>query len=114
MVTDGIYVTASVNGLSGEQIEGILGDTYNGFKVTQLSNGAEWPKSFDDDTKNILKRIVNRVSKRNAVVVETINKEPLIIKPEKPLSHKRQEKYVGWSTIEGTLDVISVHARPFL
>ena len=25
----------------------------------------------------------------------------------------QQEKYIAWSTVDGTLDVISVHARPF-
>jgi len=113
LVTDGIYVTASVNGLSSEQIKGILDDTYTGFKVTQSHNGADWPKSFDDNTKDILKRIVNRVSKRQAVVIETEDQEPLLIKPERATPKKQQEKYIAWSTVDGTLDVISVHARPF-
>ena len=111
--TDGIYVVASVNGLPGEQLKEILWDAYAGFEVNEYGQEENWPKSYDEDSKQVVKRIANRVKKSIPMVVQVIEREPLRITPTVQTKRQRHEKYQAWSSVEGTLDVISVHGRPF-
>lgn len=111
--TDGIYVVASVNGLPGEQLKEILWDAYAGFEVNEYGQEENWPKSYDEDAKQVVKRIANRVRKSIPMIVQVVEKEPLRITPTIQTKRQRREKYQAWSSIEGTLDVISVHGRPF-
>jgi len=111
--TDGIYVAASVNGLQGEQLKEILWDAYAGFQVNEYGQEEDWPKSYDEDAKQVVKRIANRVKKSRPMIVQVIEREPLRITPTAPIKREKHEKYRAWSSIEGTLDVISVHGRPF-
>lgn len=111
--TDGIYVVASVNGLPGEQLKEILWDAYAGFQVNEYGQEEDWPKSYDEDAKQVVKRIANRVKKSIPMVVQVVEREPLRITPTVQIKRQKHEKYRAWSSVEGTLDVISVHGRPF-
>ena len=111
--TDGIYVVASVNGLSEGQLKEILWDAYAGFEANEYGREENWPKSYDEDSKQVVKRIANRVKKQIPMVVHVAEREPLHITPAIPVRKPRHEKYQAWASVEGTLDVISVHGRPF-
>jgi len=111
--TDGVYITASVNGLSEEELKGILWDAYAGFEANEYGKEENWPKSYDENTKQVVKRIANRVKKSVPMMVQVIEREPLRITPTKQAKRQSREKYIAWASIEGTLDVISVHGRPF-
>jgi len=111
--TDGIYVVVSVNGLPGKQLKEILWDAYAGFEANEYGKEENWPQSYDEDTKRVVKRIANRVKKSVPMVVQVIDKEPLRITPTIQIKRQRHEKYIAWSSAEGTLDVISVHGKPF-
>lgn len=111
--TDGIYVVASVNGLPGEQLKEILWDAYAGFEANEYGKEEDWPKSYDEGTKQVVKRIANRVKRSVPMMVQVIEREPLRITSTEQVKRQRREKYIAWSSVEGTLDVISVHGRPF-
>ncbi len=111
--TDGIYVVASVNGLPGEQLKEILWDAYAGFEANEYGKEEDWPRSYDENTKQVVKRIANRVKKSVPMLVQVIDRKPLRIIPTEQVKRQRREKYIAWSSVEGTLDVISVHGRPF-
>jgi hypothetical protein len=106
-------VSVTQNGLSGDQLESILSDAYEGFKANEFGDDQIWPDSLDDSTKQIIKRIADRIRKVSPATIETIDKVPLRIEPTHTTKRIKNERYSAWSSIEGTLEVISVHKRPF-
>jgi hypothetical protein len=112
--TDHLAVFASANGLSSEELQEIVTDAYEGFKVLE-EQGDIWPPSITEEAQAITRRVVNRVRRMAPARIEVIGHEPLLIKPQDPQTRPRRihERYAAWSSIDGRLDVISVRRQPY-
>lgn len=110
---DDIQITASVNGVGPEELQDIISDTYEGFRVGGGQQG-EWPPTIPADARRTMQRLVNRIKRTSPASLEADGHEPLQIEPR---VQSRQEathvQYSAWSSIDGTLDVISVRRQPY-
>jgi hypothetical protein len=113
--TDQLQITASVNGLSAEELQDVLTDAYQAFQASETNKEDAWPPSFDEPTRRVVRRIISRVKKVAPVTrIEAVGHEPLLIKRPatiRPRIH-RKETYAAWSSVDGELDVISVRHQP--
>lgn len=114
--TNQLQIAASVNGLSADELQDVITDTYQAFQAGETNKEDAWPSSFDEPARRVIRRIITRVKKVAPVTtIEAIGHEPLLIKrPETtiPRKIKRKESYAAWSSIDGDLDVISVRHQP--
>ena len=110
---DKIQVTASVNGVSAEELRDIVSDTYEGFKAGDQQEN-EWPPALAFEAQQIIKRIVTRVKRTASARLEVEGHDTLYIerKTQTRLDRPR-EQYSAWSSIDGMLDVISVRRVPY-
>lgn len=110
---DQIQITASVNGVGAEELQDIISDAYEGFRVGGGQQG-EWPPTISADARRTMQRLINRIKRTSPASLEADGHEPLHIEPR---VQRRQEstqvQYSAWSSIDGTLDVISVRRRPY-
>ncbi len=111
--TDHIQITALVNGVSAEEMQDIVSDTYEGFRVGD-QQGNEWPPALVSEAQQIIKRIVTRVKRTAAARLEAEGHDTLYIEPQ-PRAEREgsREQYAAWSSIDGKLDVISVRRVPY-
>jgi hypothetical protein len=113
--TDRLQITASVNGLSAQELTDVLTDAYQGIQASDTGDDGAFPASFDDATRKTVKRMVSRVKKISPLTkIESVGQNPLyILRPEQDTVRRhRKETYSAWSSIDGKLDVISVHHQP--
>lgn len=113
VLTDQLEITASVNGLPAEDLQDIVTDAYEGFKVTG-EQGDVWPPSLVEEAQAVIRRIVNRVRRTAPARLEAVGHETLLIESQLPQTRARtRERYAAWSSIDGRLDVISVRRQPY-
>ena len=111
--TDHFQITASVNGVSGNELQGIVSDTYDGFRVGD-QQGNDWPPSLATEAQDIVRRVVTRVKQTAAARLDVEGYGTLYIDPETQVAKALpSEEYGAWSSIDGTLDVISVRRVPY-
>lgn len=111
--TDEIQITASVNGVSAEELQDIISDTYEGFKAGDQEE-IEWPPTLTREAQQIIKRIVTRVKRTAPANLEAAGHDTLHIKGDPKTGRGRpREQYSAWSSIDGQLDVISVRRMPY-
>ncbi len=110
---DDIHITASVNGVGPEELQDIISDAYEGFRAGEGRQG-EWPPTISADARQTMQRLVNRIKRTSPASLEADGHEPLRIEPRVQKRQKpTQVQYAAWSSIEGTLDVISVRRQPY-
>ncbi|MBI2165559.1 MAG: hypothetical protein HYU29_04050 [Chloroflexi bacterium] len=111
--TDQIHVTASVNGVSAEELQDIVSDAYEGFRVGD-AEGEDWPPTLATEAQQIIKRIVRRVKNTAPARLEAVGHNTLFIEPKERFRiSPPREVYSAWSSIDGKLDVISVRRVPY-
>jgi hypothetical protein len=113
--TDQLQITASANGLSASELKDVIADTYQAFEAGNTDKESDWPSSFNEPERKIVRRIISRIKKAaNVTKIEAIGHEPLLIKRtrDEHIKKSRRETYSAWSSIDGKLDVISVHRQP--
>lgn len=112
--TNNIRIITYANGVSTEELQEIITDAYEGFRVSGSEDDKQWPVSFDEPTKEIVRKIVSRIKRTSTAKVEAIGHEPLVINVEQAIiPRKWNSRYAAWSSIDGKLDVISVRRQPY-
>ena len=111
--TNEIQITASVNGVSTEELQDIISDAYEGFKAVEQQE-SDWPPGLVDEAQKKITRIINRVKRTAEAHLDAEGHDTLYIEPAPQTSrgHPR-EQYSAWSSIDGMLDVISVRRIPY-
>ena len=110
---DEIQITASVNGVGAEELQDIIADTYEGFRAGEGREG-EWPSTISTDARRTMRRLVNRIRRTSPASLEADGHETLRIEPRAQQRQKTPSvQYTAWSSIDGTLDVISVRRQPY-
>ena len=111
--TDEIQITASVNGVGPEELQDIISDTYEGFRAGE-GHEDDWPSAISSDARRTMQRLVNRIKRTSPASLEADGHEPLRIEQRVQKRQKpTQVQYTAWSSIDGTLDVISVRRQPY-
>ncbi len=112
--TDQLQITASVNGISATELQDDITDIYQAFKASETEEEDAWPPFLDESNRGVVRRIISRVRKAAPITkVEAAGHEPLLIERKEPVRRKpRREVYSAWASIDGKLDVISVHRQP--
>ena len=116
---DRIQITASVNGVSADDLETIIGDAYRSLKAADARDDAELPSTVDEQGRRLTRTIINRARRIGLVTVETPGQEPILIEPspsqriEMKTPRRRREILTAWGSVDGRLDLISVHRRPY-
>jgi len=110
--TNQIEITASANGRANDELLDIITDVYEGFKAIEESK--EDLLVMSDESKQLIRRIVGRIKRTAPAHVEAVGYEPITIESERVFALPRYpERYSAWSSIDGTLDVISVRRQPY-
>lgn len=116
---DRIQISASVNGVSAHDLQSIINDSYQSLKTTDERDDAGIPRTIDDRGKRLTRTIINRAKRTAPVTIDTPGQEPIYIEAEPlqkvalPTRRQRREVITAWGSVDGELDVISMHRRTY-
>jgi hypothetical protein len=116
--TSELQLGVSANGVSAVDLGSIITDAYEGIRAVEANDRAAFPSTFDANARMAASRFVNRIRKTRSepVFLEDPGQEPVYIEPEASAAsitasepRRRRKSYAAWSSVDGKLDVISVH-----
>ncbi len=106
-----ISVAASVNGVSADALESVVGDAYDAIAAMTTDSPDAWPTTISSANRKLTRTMVNRLRRQAPVLVEATDKEPLVLPSTGVKGGESRRVFASWGSVDGGLDAISVHGQ---
>ena len=100
-------VTASPNGVSAHALTAIVADSYTAALAVPSDSPSEWPESFEEPERRLMRKIVNRLRTNAPVHVKASEQEPQTIPTAERGAGRGAPVLASWGTVDGELRSIS-------